>query len=99
MRPHRPRSPARPNWPLSSNCRMKRPRPCEISRYRVGALEFDRVEAQPVMADGEVKGIEASRKNRASDLIEDFMIAANQVMAQTLTRWGVSSIRRVVNSP
>jgi exoribonuclease-2 len=68
-------------------------------RYRVGALEFDRVEAQPVMADGEVKGIEASRKNRASDLIEDFMIAANQVMAQTLTRSGVSSIRRVVKSP
>jgi VacB/RNase II family 3'-5' exoribonuclease len=68
-------------------------------RHRLGALEFDRVEAQPVIADGEIRGIEASRKNRASDLIEDFMIAANQVMAQTLTGRGVSNIRRVVQSP
>ena len=68
-------------------------------RYRLGALEFDRIEAQPVVANDEVQGIEESRKNRATALIEDFMIAANQVMAQTLTRSGVSNIRRVVKSP
>jgi exoribonuclease-2 len=32
-------------------------------------------------------------------LIEDFMIAANQVMARTLLAAGVSSIRRVVKTP
>lgn len=68
-------------------------------RQRLGALDFDRVEAQPVFTNGDIKGIEAVRKNRASDLIEDFMIAANQVMAQTLTRATVSNIRRVVKSP
>jgi VacB/RNase II family 3'-5' exoribonuclease len=74
-------------------------RALRTQRQRLGALQFDRVEAAPVIADGEVKGIEATRKNRASDLIEDFMIAANQVMAQTLTGLGVSNIRRVVKSP
>jgi len=68
-------------------------------RYQLGALQFDRIEAQAVVSDGEVKDVVASRKTRASDLIEDFMIAANAVMAQTLTRRGVSSIRRVVKAP
>ncbi|MBV9407161.1 MAG: RNB domain-containing ribonuclease, partial [Acidobacteriaceae bacterium] len=68
-------------------------------RHRLGALDFDRVEAQPLIVNGDIKGVEARRKNRASDLIEDFMIAANQVMAQTLSRSGRSNIRRVVRTP
>ncbi len=68
-------------------------------RYKLGALNFERIEAQPVMADGKVTGISAHKKNRASDLIEDFMIGANEVMAQTLKSAGVSGIRRVVKSP
>src|SRR6185312_14515266 len=39
------------------------------------------------------------QKNRASDLIENFMVAANGVMARTLSAAGVSSIRRVVKTP
>jgi exoribonuclease-2 len=38
-------------------------------------------------------------KNRATELIEDFMIAANEVVARTLEASGVSSIRRVVKTP
>jgi exoribonuclease-2 len=68
-------------------------------RYRLGALHFDRVEAEPVIVEGEVKNIQERKKKRASDLIEDFMIAANEVMAQALTRAGRSGIRRVVKSP
>jgi exoribonuclease-2 len=68
-------------------------------RYRLGALNFDRVEAVPVMTDGHVDAIVAGAKNRASDLIEDFMVAANQAMAQTLKNAGASSIRRVVKTP
>jgi len=68
-------------------------------RHRLGALRFDRVEAEAVIDGGQVKGISAHPKNRASDLIEDFMIAANEVMARTLQKAGVSSIRRVVRSP
>ena len=68
-------------------------------RHRLGALNFGRIEAEAVIAGGQVKGIAARRKNRASDLIEDFMIAANEAMARTLQNAGVSSIRRVVRSP
>ena len=69
------------------------------ARGRLGALTFDRQEAQPVVEDGRVKGIESRRSNRASRLIEDFMIGANEVMARTLRAGGVTAIRRVVKAP
>jgi len=69
------------------------------ARYRLGALRFDRLEAQPVMAGGHVTDMTARAANRASRLIEDFMIGANEVMARTLREAGVSSIRRVVKEP
>ena len=68
-------------------------------RQRLGALNIDRVEAEPVIADGRVKGIITREKNRADELIENFMVAANGVMARTLMDAGVSSIRRVVRTP
>lgn len=68
-------------------------------RHRLGALSFDRVEARAVVRDGQVHGISAERKNAASDIIEDFMIAANEVMARRLGQAGVASIRRVVKVP
>jgi exoribonuclease-2 len=69
------------------------------ARHRLGALTFDRTEAQPVIADGNVREITTRQSNRAAHLIEDFMIAANEVMARTLRAAGVSSIRRVVKAP
>ena len=69
------------------------------NRYRLGALNFDRVESQPVMQAGQVESIEARPKNRANDLIEDLMVGANEVMARTLRDSGVSTISRVVKSP
>jgi exoribonuclease-2 len=71
---------------------------CE-GRHRRGALDFDRVEAEAIVSDGQVKGLEVRQRNRASRLIEDFMIASNQVMAQTLSGAGVSSIHRIVKTP
>ena len=68
-------------------------------RHRLGALSFDRQEVQPILANGKVQGIATHQSNRAAHLIEDFMIAANEVMAQTLAAAGVSSIRRVVKDP
>ena len=68
-------------------------------RIKLGALEFNRVEADPVVIDGKVQAIQAVMANRASDLIADFMIAANETMAATLRKSGRSSIRRVVRSP
>lgn len=60
---------------------------------------MDRVEAEAIIANGNVQGLEARRKNRATELIENFMVAANGVMARTLAAAGVSSIRRVVKTP
>jgi exoribonuclease-2 len=68
-------------------------------RQRMGALNIDRVEAEAVITGGHVEGINIRKKNRATDLIENFMVAANGVMAQTLLKAGVSSIRRVVKTP
>ncbi len=68
-------------------------------RVRMGALEFNRVEADPVMVDGQVKSIRAVFHNRAADLIEELMIAANETMARTLRAAKRSCIRRVVRSP
>jgi VacB/RNase II family 3'-5' exoribonuclease len=68
-------------------------------RHRCGALSIDRVEAEAVVVDGEVRGINTRRKNRASELIENFMVAANGVRARSLINAGVSSIRRVVRTP
>jgi len=68
-------------------------------RHRLGALNFDRVEPVAIVGEGQVTGIRAAHKTRANDLIEDFMIAANETMAQTLKARGVASIRRVVKSP
>ncbi len=69
-------------------------------RHRMGALNLDREESEAVLADdGKVSGINVRRKNRATDLIENFMVAANGVMARTLAHAGVSSIARVVRTP
>ncbi len=74
-------------------------RALRASRYRLGAIAFERVEAQPVIANGEVRDLTTRARNRAAELIEDLMIASNEVMARTLRQAGVSSIRRVVKAP
>ncbi len=68
-------------------------------RHRLGALDLDRTETEAVIADGRIAGIKPRRRNRASELIEDFMIAANGVVALLLRKNGLSSIRRVVKTP
>ena len=68
-------------------------------RVRNGALEFNRSEADPVVVDGKVQEIKSVVHNRAADLIEEFMIAANETMARTLRAAKRSCIRRVVRSP
>jgi VacB/RNase II family 3'-5' exoribonuclease len=68
-------------------------------RVRQGALEFSRAEADPVVVDGKVQSIGTAFHNRASDLIEELMIASNETMAKTLRAAKRSCIRRVVRSP
>ena len=72
-----------------------------LHRQRVmqGALEFNRVEADAVVVNGQVQAVQAVEHNQASDLIADLMITANEIMARTLRESGRSSLRRVVRSP
>jgi exoribonuclease-2 len=67
-------------------------------RYRHGALNIETIEAHAIL-QGKAIDIEAQQRNSATDLIEDFMIAANGVVARTLQSKGLSSIRRIVRTP
>jgi exoribonuclease R len=57
------------------------------------------VEASPVVAHGKVIDLQVARRNRARDLIEDFMVAANRTVATYLLANGSASLRRVVREP
>ena len=69
------------------------------TRVNNGALEIETVEARAVSQDGKVTAIEKTEKNTATDIIEDFMIAANGAVARFLEAHRVSCIRRIVRSP
>ena len=69
------------------------------ARFRHGALNIENTEAHPVMLDAQRIEIEKQEKNRATDLIEDFMIAANGTVARLLEQKKIASIRRVVKTP
>jgi exoribonuclease-2 len=68
-------------------------------RHERGALDLETIEARAVVRDGNVTGIELTKKSRARAIIEDFMIAANGAMARFLDGHGAASIRRVVKAP
>jgi exoribonuclease-2 len=51
------------------------------------------------MQNDKVVDVVKQEKNRATELIEDFMIAANEVVARMLDAKKVSSIRRIVKVP
>ena len=68
-------------------------------RHEHGALTLETVEARLVFDADELKDVQAERKNRAKDIIEDFMIAANGVTARFLSGKGLPSFRRIVRTP
>jgi exoribonuclease-2 len=69
------------------------------ARALAGALNFESVEATPVVANGKVVDLAVAQRNRARDLIEDFMVAANRTVAAYLISRGSASLRRVVREP
>ena len=64
-----------------------------------GALDLETIEAHPVFDGDELKDLQADKQNRAKDIIEDFMIAANGVAARYLASKKVPSLRRAVRTP
>ena len=69
------------------------------ARYRHGALNVETIETRPVIVNDRVVSLTTQGKNRATDLIEDFMIASNELVARLLENRKVSSLRRVVQAP
>src|SRR5208283_650654 len=68
-------------------------------RHVHGALSFETIEARPVFDGDEIRDLEVEKRNRAKDIIEDFMIGANGVTARYLSSKKFPSIRRVVRTP
>jgi VacB/RNase II family 3'-5' exoribonuclease len=64
-----------------------------------GALSLETIEAKPIFDGDQIRDLEVEHKNRATDIIEDCMIAANGVTARYLTSHKFPSIRRVVRTP
>jgi len=68
-------------------------------RFEHGALTLETLEARAVFNDGVLSDLVPEGRNRAKDLIEDFMIAANGVTARYLDAKKFPSLRRVLRSP
>ena len=68
-------------------------------RHEHGALNLQTLEARPVFAGDKIQDLRVDERNRAKELIEDFMIAANGATARFLQRKRVPSLRRMVRSP
>jgi VacB/RNase II family 3'-5' exoribonuclease len=68
-------------------------------RFQHGALDLETIETHPVTLGDQIVDLARLEKNRATSLIEEFMVAANGVIARTFQDGDVASIRRVVRTP
>src|SRR5574340_51211 len=68
-------------------------------RERQGALSLETIEAKPVFDQDQLSALERYEKNRAGEIIENFMVAANGATARYLSDSQFASIRRVVRVP
>jgi len=69
------------------------------SRFQHGALDLETIETRPILLQDDVVDISKLEKNRATSLIEEFMVAANGVVARQFEQDGIASIRRIVRTP
>ena len=69
----------------------------KTQRQQHGALNLQTDEVHPLVLNDQVVDVVKQQKNRATELIEDFMVAANGVVAKRLEN--VSSLRRIVRTP
>jgi exoribonuclease-2 len=68
-------------------------------RHSHGALSLESLEPKAVFDGAALADLVLDPKNRAKQIIEDFMIAANGVTASFLDAKGFPSLRRVLRSP
>jgi len=86
---------------LDENLRMqdKAAQGMKKLRHVQGALNLQTIQARPVFEGDQIRALESEKKNRAREIIEDFMIATNGVTARYLSANNFPSIRRVVRVP
>ena len=70
-----------------------------LRRHAQGSLELETFQPRAVFDGERVVDIRQQVQNRARQLIEEFMIAANECSARFLAAAGGASLRRVVRSP
>ena len=68
-------------------------------RHIKGALCLETLELKPVFEGDSILELQVDEKNRAKDIIEDFMIAANGATIRYLASKKFPSIRRVLQTP
>ena len=69
-------------------------------RRRLGSIDFDFDEAEIVLDEaGQIEAIVASERNVAHRIIEEFMLLANETVAEFLETSGVPGLYRVHESP
>ena len=68
-------------------------------RHQRGALDLETLEPRAVFDGDAVTDLRLEARNRAKELIEDFMVAANVTTARFLEEKGSPSLRRVLRSP
>ncbi|MGA3123189.1 MAG: RNB domain-containing ribonuclease [Polyangiaceae bacterium] len=68
-------------------------------RFQHGALSLQTFQSQAVFAGNDLADLRPDEPNRAKELIEDLMVAANGVTANFLAHKGFPSLRRVLRSP
>jgi VacB/RNase II family 3'-5' exoribonuclease len=85
---------------LDEQIRLQHDAACRLRERRQerGALRFELARTKPVLENGTIHFVD-DRKNAATELIEDFMIAANVEAASFLESRGLPSLRRLVRAP
>lgn len=69
-------------------------------RFRLGSVDFNVPEPEIILNDkGDVEKIVKAEHNIAHELIEEFMLAANQVVARHLSTKDIPFIHRIHESP
>jgi VacB/RNase II family 3'-5' exoribonuclease len=68
-------------------------------RHEMGALTLTTIEPRPVFEDDTLRDLVELPHNRATEIIEDLMIASNGVVARFLADRGFASLRRTVRVP
>ncbi|MES1209708.1 MAG: RNB domain-containing ribonuclease, partial [Pseudomonadota bacterium] len=86
---------------LAENLRLQDQVAQGLRRRRLehGALDLETLEPRAVFDGDHVTDLRLERQNRAKQLIEDFMVAANITTARFLEQHRFPSLRRVLRSP